>query len=337
MKRLADNDLSIAVDGTTRKDEVGDMARTVEVFKTNAIERYRMEEREKAEVAAREIRQQKIDGATKRFDATIGTMLTNIKREVEHLHQSANALSANADQTQRQSTAVAAATDQATANVETVSSASTELTASIEEISRQVQQSASITRAATDEVKEANRKIDGLAEAAQKIGEVVSLINGIASQTNLLALNATIESARAGEAGKGFAVVANEVKHLAGQSGRATDEIAQQINTVQEETRAAVGAIEGISAIILQINQLATTIAGAVEEQGAATAEISRNVEQASQGTREIATNISGVAKAAAETGRMAQGVFKSANDLLDESKTLEREVERFLKDVREA
>ena len=337
MEALTQGNLAVDVPGTDRRDEIGEMAKAVLVFKETAIERRSLEEREKAEIAAREARQQKIDEATKRFDSTVVAMLAKIKGAVEHLYTSADALSANAEQTQRQSTAVAAATDQATANVQTVSSASTELTASIHEISRQVQQSSAITGAAAEEAEGANRKIGGLAEAVQKISEVVKLINDIASQTNLLALNATIESARAGEAGKGFAVVANEVKHLAGQTARATDEIAQQIATVQQETQAAVVSIGGISGTITKINQLATGIAGAVEEQGAATSEIARNVEQAAQGTSEVASNIAGVAQAAAETGRMSQGVFKSANELLAESNTLEKAVEHFLREVREA
>ena len=337
MEALAGGDLNVEVKGTERGDEMGALARTFQVFKDNAIQRRQMEEREHADVAAREVRQRKIDEATKRFDATINTLLTKIKSAVEHLHTSSNTLSATAEQTQRQSAAVSAATEQATASVETVSAAGTELTASIHEIARQMQQSTGIAQAAAIEAQDANRKIGGLSDAVQKIGEVVSMITDIASQTNLLALNATIESARAGEAGKGFAVVANEVKHLAGQTSRATDEIAQQIAAVQNETQAAVDSIGGISQTITEISQLATTIAGAVEEQGAATAEISRSVEQASQGTREVASNISGVAQAAANTGRMAQGVYSAANELLAESTNLEHEVENFLREVREA
>ena len=337
MDDLAKGNLQVEVLGTERRDEIGALARSFLVFKENAIQRYNMEEREKAEIAAREIRQQKIADSTKRFDAVIVSLLGNIKGSVEYLHSSANALSATAEQTQRQSAAVSAATEEATASVATVSSAGTELTASIHEIARQMQQSTSIASAAADEAADANRKIGGLSEAVQKIGEVVNLITDIASQTNLLALNATIESARAGEAGKGFAVVANEVKHLAGQTSRATEEIAQQIANVQQETRSAVDSIGGISHTITDISELATAIAGAVEEQGAATAEIARSVEHASAGTREVATNISGVAQAAANTGQMAQTVFDAANALLEESTALEHEVQRFLQEVREA
>ena len=337
MDSLASGNLDTPIHGTDRRDEVGSLARSLDVFKSNAQERRRMAERETQEVAAREVRQQKIDAATKRFDSMIVASLKNIGQAVGQLHSSSQALSSNAEQTQRQSTAVSAATEEATTNVETVSSASTELTASIHEISRQVQASASITQEAAREAQDASHKIDGLAEAAQKIGEVVNLINDIASQTNLLALNATIESARAGEAGKGFAVVANEVKHLAGQTARATDEIAAQISTVQEETKAAVQSITGISATIDKINELSSAIASAVEEQVAATAEIARNVEQASAGTREVATNISGVAQAASETGSMAQQVYSAANMLQQQSQQLEQEVQNFLREVREA
>jgi methyl-accepting chemotaxis protein len=336
MSRLAGGQLDVSV-RTREDDEIGKLARMLIVFRQNAIHSYRTQDREKRELASREERRRRIENATARFDATIVAMLEKIRRAVEHLHASADSLSANAEETQRQSTAVSAATEQATANVETVSAASTELMASIQEISRQVQVSAGTARNAAAEATDTNRKIGGLVDAAQKIGEVVSLINNIASQTNLLALNATIEAARAGDAGKGFAVVAHEVKNLAGQTARATDDIGTQIAAVQTETRMAVQAIEGIGQTIANINELAVAIAGAVEEQGAATTEISRNVEQASTGTREVATNIAGVADAATETGRMAQSVFQAASGLLAESRTLEQEVQHFLREVRAA
>ena len=334
---LADGRTDIVVEGVNRQDEIGPLARAMEQWRLRLIAANEQEARDKMELAAREVRQQRISDATADFDKKIVAMLGKIKVAVEHLHSAADALSANAEQTRRQSEAVALTTDMTNGNVETVSSAGTELTASIAEISRQVTSSASIARAATREAAEAKAKIAGLAESAQKIGEVVSMINDIASQTNLLALNATIESARAGEAGKGFAVVANEVKHLAGQTGRATDDISTQIGCVQGETNAAVAAIEGIAQTIARIDELSTAIATAVEQQGAATAEIARNVDQVSVGTREVASNIVGVASAAAETGTMAQRVFLSATELLSESESLEREVEAFLREVRAA
>ena len=336
--RLRSGDSNTPVSETAwPQDEIGRLASATEQWRLSLVASLVRQGEEQAEFLARGVRQRRIDDATSRFDLSIVAMLAKIKTATEYLHKSADTLSANAEQTERQSAAVAAATDQATANVETVSAAGTELTASIGEISRQVIQSAATSRAATNEASEAMTKIAGLAASASKIGEVVSLINEIASQTNLLALNATIESARAGEAGKGFAVVANEVKHLAGQTGRATDDIAAQINAVQAETQAAVAAIEGIARTISDINEMSTSIAGAVEQQGAATGEIARNVEEASQGTREVAGNIAQVALAASQTGQMAQMVFNSANDLLAESEALELAVESFLAEMRVA
>ncbi|HLN23426.1 MAG TPA: methyl-accepting chemotaxis protein [Patescibacteria group bacterium] len=332
---LAGGNTAIVIGGIDRKDEIGPLAQALEQWRVGLVEADARRRHDHAERALRDARQHRIEDATSRFETQIVAMLGKIKAAVEHLHTSADTLSANAEQTQRQSAAVSAATDQATANVQTVSAASSELAASINEISRQVSQSAMTSRAATDEAAEATKKISGLANSAHKIGEVVSLINDIAAQTNLLALNATIESARAGDAGKGFAVVANEVKHLAGQTGRATDDIANQVSSVQDETKATVSAIEGIARTIAQIAELSTAIASAVEEQGAATAEIAHSVEQASRGTREVASNISGVARTAAETGHMAQIVFESANDLMQESQTLEQAVKMFLIDMR--
>ena len=336
MSALASGDLSSGFQAPY-KDEIGEMALALEVFRTNAMERQWLEERERASLEARSQRQDRIETATRHFDKMMLSLLARIKGSIEILHSSSESLSANAEQTQRQSAAVSAATEQATANVHTVSAAGTELSASIQEISRQVHHSAETARMASNEASEAIRRVSGLAEKTSKIGEIVSLINHISSQTNLLALNATIESARAGEAGKGFAVVANEVKHLAGQTGKATDDIAAQIAAVQAETRDVVATIDNISRTIGRINELATSVAGAVEQQGAATAEIARNVQQASEGTREVSSNINGVAQAAANTGKMAQGVFGAANELMAESTSLETEIRRFLDEVHAA
>jgi len=334
-KFLSKGQTDITIGGTERRDEIGPLAQALEQWRGGMIEATERKRREEEKTAIHEAQQQRISAATSRFDGLIVAMLNDIKTAVQEFHEAAHSLSANAEQTQRQSAAVAGATDQATANVETVSAAGSELSASISEISRQVAYSAQTSRAATGEAAEAKKKIAGLADSVQKIGDVINLINDIASQTNLLALNATIESARAGEAGKGFAVVANEVKHLAGQTGRATGDITHQITTVQNETKAAVGVIESIARTITQIDELSSTIASAVEEQGAATAEISRNVEQASQGTQEVAANIAGVAQAAARTGEMAQSLARSADNLLNASTTLEGAVETFLAEVR--
>lgn len=247
------------------------------------------------------------------------------------LQATAESMAATAEETSRQSQSVAAASEQATNNVNTVAAATEEMANSVAEIGRQVSQSATIAKRAVDEADRTNTTVSGLADAAQKIGDVVKLISDIASQTNLLALNATIEAARAGDAGKGFAVVASEVKSLANQTAKATEDIAAQIGGIQETTKGTVEAIKSISTTIAEISQIAAAIASAVEEQGAATQEISRNITEAAAGTQEVSSNISGVNEAATETGRAAGEVLSAANELAQ--RILQGEVQKFLAD----
>jgi methyl-accepting chemotaxis protein len=337
VQRLAQGETSNPVDGQDRGDEIGPVAVALDKWRLGIIEAEGRAAADRQAVALREERQRVIDEATRAFDAGVVALMERIKGAVAGLHRAANTLSANADRTRQQSADAAEATRQADSNVGTVASATVELSSSIQEISRQVQQSTQIVDGAAREAASANTIIAGLSGAVGKIGQVVNLINDIAGQTNLLALNATIEAARAGDAGKGFAVVAGEVKNLANQTGRATDEIGGQIGTVQTETQSTVSTIGGISVTISKINELSTAIASAVEEQGAATAEIARNIEEATRGTRAVAESIGQVAQSATETGEMAQTVFQSANLLLEESDRLESEVRSFLDKVRAA
>ena len=337
MRRLADNDLAVEIPDCEHGDEVRVMARTGEVFKDNALERRRMEERESAALAEREARARAIEALTAAFDRSIGSMLDTVAGASTELEATAATMASGAEQTTRQATTVASATEQASNAVETVASAAEELSASIREIGRQVSEASSIANAAAEDAGRTDQTVRELEATAAKIGDVVNLITDIASQTNLLDLNATIEAARAGEAGKGFAVVAGEVKNLANQTARATDEIGSQIGMVQTQTQNVVEAIGGIVKRIDEISHISTAIASAVEQQSAATSEIAGNVAQASQGTGLVAGTISGVSDAAAGTGAAAQQVLSSARSLSAEAEQLKSVVTTFLHDVRAA
>jgi len=337
MSRLATGDTSITVPSRARQDEVGAMARALETFRLNALERLELQEREKRELAARAARQETLCALTQVFDMTVIDMLHNVSDSVERLHRSSESLAAMATQTNTHGQNVYSASQQAINNVQTIAAASTELESSIYEIGRQVNQAAEVAQTASGQSTEASDRIKGLEGAANRIGEVVELINAIASQTNLLALNATIEAARAGEAGKGFAVVANEVKNLANQTAKATEDITTQIGAIQAETLAAVVSIEAIMETIIRINDLSVTIASAVEEQGAATGEIARNVGHTVDETRAILSAITEVIDAAESTDRASNDVYGSASDLMVESRCLEAQVKAFLTEVREA
>jgi len=338
MSGLSEGDVTSEIPGVQRRDELGRMAAAVQVFRDNAQRMREMQAEQKhAEARAEAEKKRALTQMADSFEATVKGVVDEVSSSATRMQTSAQSMSATAEETQRQATAVAAASEQASTNVQTVASAAEELSSSIAEIGRQVTQSARIAGKAVEETKLTDASVQGLAETAQKIGDVVKLINDIAGQTNLLALNATIEAARAGEAGKGFAVVASEVKSLANQTAKATEDIAAQVTAIQQATGGAVTAIKGIAATIGEINEIATTIAAAVEEQGAATQEIARNVQQASKGTSEVSENIAGVTNAANDTGRVSTEVLGAAGDLTKQSVKLREEVERFLGTIRAA
>ena len=320
-----------------RRDEFGAVGAGLNVLldylakgKKLAAEQLRRQE-EKAREGER------LEQLTGRFSDDAGQIIRIVSSASTELESTAQSMTASAEETSRQAAAVAAASNQATQNVQTVATASEELGASISEIGRQATQSAKIASRAVEEADRTDDVVRGLSDAALRISEVVNLINDIAGQTNLLALNATIEAARAGEAGKGFAVVAQEVKNLANQTAKATEDISAQIGSVQEETHGAVGAIEKIRGTINEISDIATTIASAVEEQNAATQEISRNVQQAAKGTDEVSSNIDGVSRAAGDTGSSSSQVLQASTDLNQQAERLRAEIERFVSEVKAA
>jgi methyl-accepting chemotaxis protein len=338
MRTLAAGDLTTVVPGVGRKDEVGQMADTMQVFKDGMVETQKLHaEHEQHKAAAEAERKAGMLHLADTFEAGIKGVVNSVSAQATEMQAAATTLAGTAHQATQQATAVAAAVEQASANVQTVACSAEELSASVLEIGRQMEQSSRIAQKAAEEAERTNAVVEGLNQTAQRIGDVVQLIQTIASQTNLLALNATIEAARAGDAGKGFAVVASEVKSLANQTAKATGDIKTQIDGVQTATGHTVEAIRTIGGIIHEMNEIAGTIASAVEQQGAATREIASNVQQAAQGTSEIARNIEGVTRAAGETGTAATQLLGAAGDLSHQAETLRGDVDGFLTNVRAA
>jgi methyl-accepting chemotaxis protein len=338
MGKLASGNTGTEIPARGRGDEIGAMARSVQVFKDKMIEADRL--REEQELLKRDAEAEKKATLIKMaddFEASIKGVVDAVSSASTELQSSARTMSATADQTNQQAAAVATASEEASSNVQTLASATEQLSGSVAEIGRQVVESSKICSDAVSEASQTRQSVQEMADAAQKIGAVVTLINDIASQTNLLALNATIEAARAGDAGKGFAVVASEVKSLATQTSKATEEIGAQIGMVQAASAASVKAIEAIAATIGRVNDIATAIASAVEQQGAATKEIARNVQQAAAGTNEVSANIGGVSQAASETGSAATQLLGASGELSQQSEALRGQVESFLATVRAA
>jgi methyl-accepting chemotaxis protein len=338
MRKIAQGDTETAIPALERRDEVGAMAKSVQVFKDNMVDAARLrgeqDELKKRSEAERLIL---LGRMADEFESGVRGSLDALTGAAVDLRSTSNGMSSAATEASHQASTVAALAEQASANVQTVAAATEELSSSIVEIGRQVAQSTEVAHQAVDQANRTNVTVQGLSAAAQKIGDVINLISDIASQTNLLALNATIEAARAGEAGRGFAVVASEVKSLASQTAKATEEIAAQVAAMQGATTEAVQAIESIGDTIGGINEITTAIAAAVEQQGCATKEIARNVQEAAQGTSQVSGNIGAVTRTAGETGTAAGRVLNSAEELNRQAAALRQKVDGFLANIRAA
>jgi methyl-accepting chemotaxis protein len=339
MRELASGNFDVVLPGLGRKDELGEMASAVEEFKVQAVAKAERD-------AAAQDAQNRASSATRRaelirfaddFETAVGTIVSNVSASAVQLESAAGVLTRTAETTQSLSSQVAGASEEASSNMQSVAAATEELSTSVDEIGRRVRESNRIAEAAVLQAQQTDGRIGKLSRAAQQIGDVVKLITAIAEQTNLLALNATIEAARAGEAGRGFAVVASEVKSLASQTAKATDEISSHISGMQGATQESVAAIKEIGGTIAQVSNIASTIASAVEQQSSATQEIARSVQNVAQGTQEVAANIMQVNRGATETGSASEDVLNSARTLSIESTRLREELNRFMANIRAA
>lgn len=338
MRKIAGGETATAIPALERGDEVGAMAKSVQVFKDSMIEAIRLRgEQDVLKAQADAERKLLLSRMADEFERGVRASLDTLAGAATEMQATSKSMSTTAEEASQQATTVAAVAEQASANVQTVAAATEELSSSVSEIGRQVTQSTEIAGQAVAEANRTNVTVQGLSAAAQKIGDVVKLISDIASQTNLLALNATIEAARAGEAGRGFAVVANEVKSLASQTAKATDEISAQVGAMQNATTEAVQAIESIGRTIGAINEITSAISIAVDQQGSATQEIARNVQEAAQGTGQVSGNIASVNQSADKTGSAANKVLHSAEQLSGQAAALRGDVDRFLANIRAA
>ena len=336
MEKLAKSETDLTVPHQEQTNELGDMARAVEIFKQNAVEKIRLEaDKLEHEERSRHEKRRAMNELADSFESSVKGVVETISQTAGVMRNTAETMASRAEQARNEVESVNHASNSASSSVQTVAAAAEELSKSIGEINRQVTNSHDIANEAVSGAERASSTVAGLAEAAQKIGDVVNLIQDIAEQTNLLALNATIEAARAGEAGKGFAVVASEVKNLANQTAKATEEISEQILGMQSATSDTVEAIDTVRSVINKIGTNTTAVAGAITEQTAATEEISRNVQQVADGTNEISNNIHSVTEAATDTGVAAQEVYEATNGLTVESRRLADEVTKFLEALR--